>query len=117
MAVAVLIVGASFGTAAHATGEEGKQDTVAAQEVIVDFGIAGQAGAANQFLVPDEVSINQGGTVVFRVTAEGRGRAAPARSVSAIGTDGPGAETYDAAATSGCARRPRGNSMPSVLIL
>jgi hypothetical protein len=75
-AATVFVVAASLATAVRAKdGKDGDKDKdkAAAQEVIVDFGAAGQAGAANHFLVPDEAFVTKGGTVVFRVNGGGHG--------------------------------------------
>ena len=72
-AATVLFVGASLTTAVRAkVGDKDKQ-VVNAQEVVVDFGVPGAAGAANHFLVPDEVNVSKGGTVVFRVNGGAHG--------------------------------------------
>ena len=72
-AATVLFVGASLTTAVRAKDGDKDKQVVNAQEVVVDFGVPGAAGAANHFLVPDEVNVSKGGTVVFRVNGGAHG--------------------------------------------
>jgi plastocyanin len=68
----IVFVAAAVGTTARAKDGDNK-DKPAPQEVTVDFGVAGQAGANNHFLVPDEAMVSKGGSVVFRVNGGGHG--------------------------------------------
>jgi plastocyanin len=69
----LLFVSASVGIAVTAKDGDKDKPMPNAQEVIVDFGVPGAAGAANHFLVPDEVDVSKGGTVVFRVNGGAHG--------------------------------------------
>jgi plastocyanin len=72
-AAVALFVAAAIGTTVRAKNDDKDKNKNAPQEVVVDFGVAGQAGANNHFLVPDEASVAKGGSIVFRVNGGGHG--------------------------------------------
>jgi plastocyanin len=71
--IAVLAVTLVVPMVVWADVREDNECTNVVQDAFVNFGVPGEAGAANHFLVPDEVTINKGGTVTWTTQGGGHG--------------------------------------------